>query len=119
MANLSSRSRRLQYLEDRVSNHVRREPLAHAHGQDVVEPGVPISPGLENRSNAEVIFARIDRLTLRQSYHNFRRAMPNSRVSNVDECAVVRLESDPNILFQDAIRAHKQPVTAIGKHLAA
>ena len=31
-------ARRSQYLEDRISNDIRREPLAHAHSEDLVKP---------------------------------------------------------------------------------
>jgi hypothetical protein len=82
---------RLQYLEDRVPNHVRREPLAHANGQDVVQPSIALCSSLEHRGDAEIIFARIDRLTRCQPRHNFRRSMSHTGVSNVDECAVIRL----------------------------
>ena len=33
-------------------------------------------------------------------------------MSKVDEGAIVRFQSDPDVLFQDAIRADKQPVAA-------
>jgi hypothetical protein len=44
--------------------------------------------------------------------------MPHSGVSDVDECAVVGLQGNSHVLLQDAIRACKQPVAAIGKHLS-
>ena len=45
--------------------------------------------------------------------------MPHPGVSNVDECAVVRFQGDSNVLLQDTIWAQQQPITTIGKNLAA
>src|SRR5215469_7833022 len=112
-------SARLQYLENVVPNLIRREPLAHAHSQNFVQPSVPLRSSLEHRSNPEIIFARIERLALRQPCHHFRRSMPHSGVSNADKCAVVGSQGKSNVLFQYAIRAQQQPITTIWKHLAA
>ena len=40
------------------------------------------------------------------------------RRSNVDEGIVVRFQSNADFLFQDAIRADKQPVASVGQHLS-
>jgi hypothetical protein len=72
-------------------NHIRREPLTQTHREDFIEPGTVLGSSLKDRGDAEITFARIERLTLRQPGHKSRRATPHSGVSNVDECAIVRL----------------------------
>src|SRR5262249_9784219 len=112
-------SARLQYLEDVVPNLIRREPLTHAYCQDLVKPSVPFCSSLEHRGDSEIIFARIDHLALRQPCHHLRWSMPHPSLSNIDECPVVGFQGDSQVLFKYAIGAQQQPVTAIGKHLAA
>ena len=48
--------RRLQYPEYRVPSYIRREPLAHPHSRDFVQPSLPLRAGLEDRSDTEIIF---------------------------------------------------------------
>src|SRR5262249_18718262 len=92
--------------------HVRRSAPADTHRHDLVQPDIFWRRGFEERSDAEVVLAGVDRLAAPQPADHIRWCMEHAFIACVDQSIVVRAQSDANVKSRQSIGSNERPVAA-------
>src|SRR5262252_627664 len=89
-----------------------RAPIATRYGDETIQERVLCMPGLKAGRRPEVVSGGIDYLTAGQCRDHVRRPVTKPEGRHVDQRAIVGLQRDPQIEFQNAVASEERPVTA-------
>src|SRR5471032_1111303 len=83
------------------------QPMPRANRDNLVKPSIFRGTCFELRADAEVILARIDRLTARKALHHFGRPMAHALISHEYQLFIIRPQGHPHIREDDAISSNE------------
>src|SRR5476651_42822 len=83
------------------------QPMPCANCDNLVKPSIFRGTCFELRADAEVILARIDRLTARKALHHFGRPMAHALISHEYQLFIIRPQGHPHIREDDAISSNE------------